>query len=94
MDIPCERMQSAKVTASCSACRVWAPVSWLPVLDELAEFVPQAAITVAAAIAAVASARREGVLNIRRWYPTAGHTSATRPRGGSPAEWSRCVMAL
>jgi hypothetical protein len=51
-------MQSAKLTASCSACRIWAAVKWLPELDafdELGEFEPppqpasKAAATVVAA---------------------------------------------
>jgi hypothetical protein len=57
-------MQVAKLTATWSACRIWAAVKRLLELDELDEFVPQAAITVEATIAAVASERREGVLDM------------------------------
>ena len=64
MGTPCERMQLAKLTAVCSACRIWAAVKRLLDLDELEEFEPQAAITVEAAIAAAASGRSEGVLNM------------------------------
>ena len=61
---PCERMQSANLTASCCACWIWAWVGWPPELDELDELEPQAAITVAAAIAAAAIGRLEVVLNM------------------------------
>ena len=50
---PWERMQSAKLTVSCS---FWACVRWPPDLDvlgRLGEFEPQAAIIVAAAIATI-----------------------------------------
>ena len=57
-DTPWERMQSANLTASCCICWSCAWVGGSPVLDvldELGELEPQAAITVAAAIAAAAA---------------------------------------
>jgi hypothetical protein len=60
-------MQLATLTATCSSCRTWAAVNWLGELDELGEFEPQAAIIVAAAIAAAAMGRGEGVLNMTQW---------------------------
>jgi hypothetical protein len=65
--MPCERMQSANLTAACSLCCLWAEVDGAPeldALDELGELEPHAAITVAAAIAAVAAGRMETVLNM------------------------------
>jgi hypothetical protein len=58
-------------------------VGWpleLDALDELGEFEPQAANTVAAAIAAAAAGRLEVVLNMTQVYPVRGHTSATCQR--------------
>ena len=53
-------MQSANLTASACICWTWAWVGWSPaldVVDVLGELDPQAAITVAAAIAATATGR-------------------------------------
>ena len=64
---PCERMQSANLTAACSICCLWAEVDGAPeldALDELGELEPHAAITVEAAIAAAAVGRMETVLNM------------------------------
>ena len=67
LDTPCERMQSANLTASSCACCIWASVGG-PVepdeLDELDEFEPHAAIALAAVIAATAIRRFEVVLDM------------------------------
>jgi hypothetical protein len=68
---PWERMQRAKRTAACWACRSWAWVDAPPEADpgefvELAELEPQAAIRNAATIAAAAArGGREAVLDMR-----------------------------
>jgi hypothetical protein len=55
LDTPCERMQSANLTAACCACWIWAWVDGPPAVDEPDELEPQPAITAAARVAAAAA---------------------------------------
>ena len=61
---PCERMQSAKATAACSICCVCAGVDEPSAPDELDVLEPQAAIIVAATIAAAAIGRFDLILDM------------------------------
>jgi hypothetical protein len=64
-------------------------------LDELGEFEPQAAITVAAAIAAAAAGRLEVVLNMRQVVSDWGsHECNTSALTGPSWTRARYVMAL
>jgi hypothetical protein len=78
-------MQSAKCTISSTWAWDGGP-SELDALDELGEFEPQAAITVAATIAATAIGRLEETLGMTQVYPVDRYTSATRRHLGVSAE--------
>ena len=70
-DTPWERTQSANLTAACWPWRIWAWVGepGLDEVDELGDFDPHAAITVATAMAAAAVGRLEAVLNMTQVVP-------------------------
>jgi len=80
---------SAKFTASC---RIWACVGWPPELDEfneLDELEPQAANTVAAAIAAAATGRLEVGLNMTQVVTGRGSHECNTPALAGRAERGR-----
>ena|SRR6516165_9594098 len=75
-------MQSANLTASACICWTWAWVGWSPaldVVDVLGELDPQAAITVAAAIAAAAIDRCDVVLDMPHVVPRGTSHECNRP---------------